>query len=90
MAANGGIDVRVGNGATLELDATGSPTPGGFTVTGHQLTTSGSGVNGHGSFRNIAGDNTWNGPIVLPINSTFGVDAGNSMTLSGGVSAPPG
>ena len=87
VAATGGVDTRVWNGATLELDATGSPTPGGFTITGHQLIASGDGVGGHGALRGGAGSNTWDGPISLPIDTSVGVVDGNSLALSGGINA---
>ena len=87
FVAAGGIDTRVWNGATLELDSTGSATPAGFTVPGRHLTAVGAGVNGSGALRNGGGDNTWDGPIVLTGNSSIGADADSSLTLAGGLSA---
>ena len=87
VAATGGIDTRVWNGATLELDSTDAPTPAGFTVSGRLLTATGSGVNGSGALRNGFGDNTWDGPINLTGNASIGADEDSSLTLSGGINA---
>ena len=86
VVATGGINVRVASGAALELDATGTPTPDGFTISGHKLTLSGTGVGGHGALDNIAGNNTWAGPIELAAHTSVGANAGTAMTLTGGVS----
>ena len=43
VVAAGGINVRVASGAALELDATGSASPTGFTISGHKLTLVGNG-----------------------------------------------
>ena len=87
VAATGGIDARVSNGASLELDSTGSPTPAGFTVTGRHLTAVGAGVGDLGAFRNGVGDNTWDGPINLTGNTSIGADEDSSLTVSGGLNA---
>jgi large repetitive protein len=88
VVATGGIDTRVANGATLELDSTGSTSPAGFTVAGRRLTLNGgTGVNGGGALRNAAGNNTWNGPIQMLTNTSVGAAATTALTLSGGVAA---
>ena len=81
VVATGGIDVRVANGATLELTSPAA----GFAVNGRKLTLNGTGVNGAGALLNVAGDNTWSGPVDLPVNAAVGADAGTSVTLNGGV-----
>jgi autotransporter-associated beta strand protein len=83
VVATGGVDVRVANGATLELEHSS-----GLTISGHHLTlVGGSGVSGQGALRNISGINTWNGPVRLLANAAVGVDSASALTLSGGVSA---
>ena len=81
VVATGGIDVRVTDSATLELTSPGA----GFTVNGHVLTLNGAGVNGAGALLNVAGDNTWSGPVELPVNASVGAATGSSITLDGGV-----
>jgi len=86
VVATGGINVRVAAGAGLELDATGSASPNGFTLAGHKLTLSGNGVGGHGALDNVAGNNTWAGQVELAANAAVGANASTAVTLSGGVS----
>ncbi len=81
VVSTAGVDVRVANGAALELTSSGP----GFTVSNHLLTASGNGVNGTGALHNVAGNNTWNGPVSLPVDTTVGVDATTTLTLGGGV-----
>ena len=85
LVARGGIDVRVAYGAALELDTTGTPSSG-FTVAGHKLTLGGTGVNGHGALDNIAGSNTWAGPIEMAAHTSVGANASTALALSGGIS----
>src|SRR5262249_12496197 len=70
----------------------------GITVSGEALFLSGTGVSATGAIRNLAGDNTWTGPVTLeqiagipapppatpPFTINFGVDAG-SLTMGGAI-----
>lgn len=70
----------VSNDATLRL----APTGPNLTVTNELLTLNGNGFTGGGALRNTAGDNTWNGSILLNTNSLITVAAG-TLRLSGTV-----
>jgi autotransporter-associated beta strand protein len=81
----GGNDVLVDYAAELELDSTGTATPSGFIVDPHTLTLAGgTGVDGQGIFQNIAGDNTWSGPVTMLSDSTIGAYPNSSLALAGG------
>ncbi len=82
---NASNPVTVAVGASLELlDSAGS----GFTVDNHPLTLAGgSGVGGLGALRNVAGSNTWNGPVQMLADTTVWASAGTALTLAGGVAA---
>ena len=83
VVATGGVDVRVGNGATLELQNSA-----GMTINGHHLTlVGGTGVGGHGALRNLAGVNTWDGPVRLLSSTTIGAEGATALRLNGGVAA---
>ena len=69
----------VATGAELEL-------AGGFTTAATPLSLIGTGTNGTGALRNLAGNNTYAGPITLAGPTRINSDAG-ILTLSGGVSA---
>lgn len=48
----------------------------------------GTGVGGTGSLRSVSGANTWSGPVYLHVSTpdvAVGVDAGSTLSLSGGV-----
>ncbi len=83
FVARGGVNVRVWDGAALELDGSG----GDFTVTGKHLTLQGSGISNQGALRNVAGSNTWSGPLFLPVNASVDVSPSTTLTLAGGVQA---
>ncbi len=76
-ALNGtGSNVTVASGAALQLQ-------GGITPAADDLLTlNGAGVANDGALRNIAGSNTWAGPITLGSASRVNTDAG-LLTLSG-------
>jgi autotransporter-associated beta strand protein len=64
---------EVDDGAVLELlfsDQNGQPT----TLFNVPLLLAGSGINGGGAFRNVAGDNIWTGPITLEDAAAIGVE----------------
>ncbi|MCS7270588.1 MAG: Ig-like domain repeat protein, partial [Gemmataceae bacterium] len=85
IVATGGVDVRVANGAMLELQAPGS----GFTINSHHLTlVGGSGVGGAGALRNVSGNNVWNGPVLMLAPATIGVEGTTALSLNGGLTAP--
>jgi autotransporter-associated beta strand protein len=69
----------VSAGAALEL-------PGGLGIGNESLTVSGDGTGGAGALHNLAGTDSWAGPIVLAQDATIGVDAGQ-LNLNGAVSA---
>lgn len=70
----------VSNDATLRL----APTGPNLTITNETLTLNGNGFGGSGALRNTAGDNNWNGSILLNTNSLITVAAG-TLRLSGTV-----
>jgi autotransporter-associated beta strand protein len=91
----------VQSGAALELD--GDPTNVGnsITVSGEDLTLSGTGIGGTGALLNVSGNNTWQtsaftGNVILvptnvalsQINTAIGVNAGQQLTISGTVKDP--
>ncbi|MCS7270977.1 MAG: autotransporter-associated beta strand repeat-containing protein, partial [Gemmataceae bacterium] len=86
FVARGGVNVRVWDGATLELDGSS----GNLTIANKHLTLYGSGVGGNGALRNIAGNNNWNGPVYLATDSTVDVASGTVLTFSGGVQSGSG
>jgi autotransporter-associated beta strand protein len=81
VVATGGINVRVEDGATLELAHAGA----GMDVQNRKLTLSGLGDLSLGALFNSAGDNTWSGPVDLAADASIGALLGTSVTLSGGV-----
>jgi autotransporter-associated beta strand protein len=76
--AAGGIDTLVDNGAELQLQSTS-----GINVGSHILMLSGTGTANDGALHNVGGNNTWSGPIIMQGNTSFGADAGSSLTVSG-------
>ena len=68
----------VSSGACLQMQ-------GGITVGTESLTLTGTGIASDGALRNISGNNTWQGTILLSSDSIIGSDAGN-LTISGVVS----
>ncbi len=77
--SGGGVFVQ--DGAALELQ-------GGIAIAGSGGKTmylNGSGISSGGALRNVSGDNSNAGAVILQSASTIGVDAG-SLTLSGTVS----
>lgn len=67
----------VSSGAALEIQ-------GGIAVGNEALTLNGTGISSGGAFRNIAGNNSYAGPIILASASTINSDAG-TLTLNGGI-----
>jgi hypothetical protein len=89
LVAEGGTDTLVSDGAELQLDNTLAGASG-LTVGNYILTLNGSGISNDGALRNIKGNNTWAGPVVLQTSSAVGADSGTSVTLSGGVAGGNG
>src|SRR5206468_12389174 len=44
----------------------------------------GTGINNTGALRNVSGNNTWTGHVVLVTDDAIGVDAGTQLTVAGG------
>ena len=90
-----GTTTTVGDTAQLQLQQTGN-TP--LVITNQTLLLTGTGITDDGALKNVAGNNTWAGPIGLTAVPAFStasspegvvaiyVDAGNSLTLSGVIS----
>lgn len=72
----------VNDGGTLGLDTTSN------TTFNELLTLYGTGHNGTGALRNLAGNNTWQGNITLGTGSDVGIgaDAGTTLSISGSIS----
>ena len=86
FVGRGGVNVRVWDGATLELDGSS----GDLTFNNQHLTLNGSGVGGNGALRNLAGNNTWNGPVLLATDTTVDVATATQLTFNGGVQTGSG
>jgi len=69
--ANG---VTVASGGALELQ-------GGVTISGEALSLNGTGVGGAGALRNISGNNTWGGQIVIGAGGATIASASGVLTL---------
>ena len=90
----------VSDGAQVQLDQTGATA---LVVANQTLSLTGDGVNNDGALRNVAGNNTWAGGIVLTTTPQFSPSASpqgvvafyvapsTTLTLSGSISegAPP-
>jgi autotransporter-associated beta strand protein len=75
----------VESGAALEIETpTGNP---GITVTAEEVTLNGKGVSNTGALRNISGDNTYSGNIILSTATSIDAAAG-SLNLTGVVKDP--
>ena len=60
-------------------------------VTDEALILNGAGVGGSGALRNVSGNNTWTGPILLATDATIASDnAGEQLVLSGTTSGSAG
>jgi autotransporter-associated beta strand protein len=102
LALGTGTSTVVSDGAQLQLQQSAG-SPSGLNVTGETLYLSGSGLATDGVLRNVVGNNTWAGNVILtslpnftPASSPQGVvaiyvDPNNTLTLAGVVSegAPP-
>jgi autotransporter-associated beta strand protein len=95
-----GNTTTVLDGAQVQLQ---TPTTGllagqPVVITGQTLALSGSGINGSGALENIAGNNTWQGPVTLvdkpdiaPVSTPAGTvvinvpNAGDTLTIGGGI-----
>ncbi len=81
-----GNETVVANGAALQFID-----PAGLTVGNETITLNGSGVAGAGAIDVAAGDNIWNGNIVLASNSTIGIQLlDDSFILNGTLSESGG
>mgnify|MGYP005837221185 CR=1 FL=1 len=81
FVGRGGVNVRVWDGATLELNSSGSD----LTIANKHLILDGTGVGRAGALRNLAGNNTWDGPVLLTSDSRIDVVGSSLLTLNGGV-----
>lgn len=84
MVAEGGVGVDVSSGAALDLDAASNMT----SSAGQTLVLNGTGINNTGALVNVAGDNTWDGPLTLQTSSTINTEAGTELTVAGPVQDP--
>lgn len=91
--------VTVAYGAALELQSNSGAPTFGLAATDSSpipLTLAGSGIAGAGALNNVAGNNTYAGPISIGLNSggaTVGSSstaAGDQLTLSGAIAVAPG
>ncbi|MFA5262762.1 MAG: autotransporter-associated beta strand repeat-containing protein [Opitutaceae bacterium] len=71
--------VTVSSGAELQLQA------GGISFAGESLDLNGTGVSSTGALRNISGNNTWTGAVILDSASRINSDSG-TFTISGSIS----
>jgi autotransporter-associated beta strand protein len=80
----------VQSGAALELD--GDPTGAGasITVSGEALTLGTGAVSGAGAgaLQNVSGNNTWGGSITLQTNTSIGVSANTTLSVTGVLQDP--
>src|SRR5262249_26247102 len=67
--------VTTDSGGVIEID--------GVTGGAGELEPFGTGINGTGALRGLAGNNTWAGTVGFQFASSVGVDAGGVLTLSG-------
>ncbi len=84
VVADGGIGTRVATGATLEIDGSAS----NLNIVGETLALNGNGVGGNGALRNVAGNNTWTGGVILQTNTSMGAAANSELLISGQVQDP--
>jgi fibronectin-binding autotransporter adhesin len=84
--------LRIANSSALGTTAGATAVNGGGTLalsngitSAEGITINGNGVSGGGAIRNISGDNTLSGGIVLGSASRINADTGTTLTLSGGV-----
>lgn len=73
-----GAGTTISSGAALQLE-------GGIAVGAEVLTLSGTGVSNTGALRNISGNNSWSGNLVLAANTTLVSDA-DTLSITGGIS----
>ncbi|HJZ58946.1 MAG TPA: autotransporter-associated beta strand repeat-containing protein, partial [Gemmataceae bacterium] len=76
-AQPGGLGTVVATGAGLELDGS----LGALSVP-ERLRLNGDGVNSAGALNNVAGNNTYSGPVTLLTNTSLGAVAGTQMSVS--------
>lgn len=73
---NGGLTIT---GGSVLLDGSG-------TIANEALIVTGGGFGGQGALRSVAGTNAWNSDVAMTGTTTFGVDAGSSLNISGAIS----
>ena len=79
----GGLGTVVATGASLELDGTAGALAGA-----ERLTLNGNGVGNAGALNDVAGDNTYSGPVTLATSASLGAVAGTTLTVTGLVQDP--
>jgi autotransporter-associated beta strand protein len=78
--SDGQLGTLVDAGAALELDGNGA----NLTIPASEsIGLNGTGVAGGGALRNVSGNNTWQGGLVLITDANVGVAAGTQLTASG-------
>ncbi len=100
LALGNSTGVSVSYGAALELqNSSGNPATFGLSATGSTpipLILAGSGISGAGVLNNVAGNNTYAGPISIGVGSggasiaSSSAASGDQLTLSGGISVATG
>lgn len=75
-SSNGGLTIT---GGSVLLDGSG-------TIANEALIVTGGGFGGQGAIRSVAGTNVWNSDVAMTGTTTFGVDAGSSLNISGAIS----
>src|SRR5207247_105302 len=74
-----GGETTVGTNSTLQVSNVAG-------IINEPLRLNGPGVANLGALRSVAGANTWNGPVILDSDSTFGADLNTSINITGGIS----
>jgi autotransporter-associated beta strand protein len=69
------FDPSTGIGGTLQLQLNNQA------VVGKKLTLNGPGFAGAGALENVAGNNTWDGDILLNTNASIGADGTSTLTI---------
>jgi autotransporter-associated beta strand protein len=69
------FDPTTGIGGTLQLQLNNQ------SVVGKKITLNGPGFSGAGALENVAGNNTWDGDVLLNSNASIGADGTSTLTI---------
>jgi autotransporter-associated beta strand protein len=78
-------DDPINGPGAVEIDGDPNHTGASITVPSESIGLNGTGIGGAGALRNVSGNNTWQGPVVLMTNDAIGVDPGTTLTVTGEV-----